>query len=652
VLYFLLRVTKKKLLVTFWLTWTATLLVCFPLYTHAKNEKKQLAQFNQIAEHVEVLKKTNLVLALKQLTVFDNLLDKLSVDQKLLYYKLVAEIYIEQNQYTKSNEFLNTGLSLAKHLSSPSILISELLYLRGFSFESLGDIIKATQDYKKGLEVAESLHNKVLIASGLINLGAIAYLTDDYQRSLILLNDAYNIAEQTDDDELKGNVNSELGIVYAYVYQEQKAMAYYQKSYEHFKQAGMLLSAHNSLNNIAINHNIKKEYSQAITVLQTIIAESNKDSPSSLMYSVYSSMAWAYLKKEQANAEAAYQYLLKAKQYIKATDQHDVQLQFHIDEAFILYQLTRYDEALVSINAAEKILANQQSLTQLKKQAYINIVNLRAKVSFEKKAFKDAYQLKSEVIKLTERLYEKEDSRSIAEVRLSLEGEQADIQSEILQNQQALHEASLVEAKFTNEEQRLYLVISALVTLAFAWLLVKLIQSQHKLNIATSIDSLTQIENRRSLMKSAQLAFNHAKNRQNQLSILMIDIDHFKFINDNLGHHCGDEVLKIIAQLSATMLRKSDVLGRYGGEEFMVCLPNTELTSAIEIAQRIRLCIEQHDWQFSIDKLTVSVSIGVSSLRIEGRQTESVNDLYSLIKIADEQLYRAKFTGRNKVCSQ
>jgi len=645
-------VAKKKWLVSVWLTWTATLLVCFPLHAHAKNEKNQLTQFTQIAKQVEILKKTNLALALKQLSFFDNQLDKLSVDQQLLYYKLVAEIYIEQNQYTKSHATLNSGLSLAKHLSSPSILISELLYLRGFSFESLGDITKATQDYKKGLEVAESLHDKVLIASGLVNLGAIAYLTDDYQGSLILLNDAYNIAEQTDDDELKGNVNSELGIVYAYVYQEQKAMAYYQKSYLHFKQAGMLLAAHNSLNNIAINHNIKKEYPKAITVLQTIIAESNKDSPSSLMYSVYSSMAWAYLKKEQANAEAAYQYLLKAKQYIKATEQHDVQLQFYIDQAFILYQLARYDETLVSINAAEKILASQQSLTQLKKQAYINIVNLRAKVSFKQKTFKDAYLLKSEVIELTELLYEKEDSRSIAEVRLSLESEQADLQSEILQNQQALHEASLVEAKLANEEQRLYLIITALVALAFAWLLVKLVQSQHKLKIATSIDSLTQIENRRSLMKSAQLAFNQAKNRQNHLSLLMIDVDHFKFINDNLGHHCGDEVLKEIAQLSATMLRKSDVLGRYGGEEFMVCLPNTPLTSAIEIAQRIRLSIEQHDWNFSIDKLTVSVSIGVSTLRSEDRGTASVNDLYSLIKAADEQLYQAKFAGRNKACSK
>jgi len=643
--------TKKKWLVIFKLIWAVTLTSCFSLSAHEKTELNQLAEFNQVAEQVEILKKTNLVLALKRLSIFENKLNQLSVDQQLLYYKLKGDIYTDQNQYTKAYSTLSIGLALAKHLSSPSILISELLYLRGFTFESLGDMAKATKDYKKGLEVAESLHDKVFIAQGLVNLGAIAYLTDDYPRSLILLNDAYNIAEQTDDNELKGSVNSELGIVYAYVYQDEQAMAYYQQSYLHYKKSGMLLAAHNSLNNIAANHNQKKKYQLAIEVLQTIIAESNKDSPSSLMYSVYSGMAWANLKKEESNAEAAYQYLLKAKEYITETEQHNVVLQFYTIQAFILFELERYDETLASITEAENILAKHKSLTQHRKQVNSSLVNLRAKVSFKQKDFKKAYLLKSEVIDLTDRIYEQEDSQTIANVRLTLESEQADLQSDMLQNQQALYEGSLVEAKLANKEQRFYLIISALIFLAFAWLLVRLIQSQHKLKIATSIDSLTQIENRRSLMTSAQLAFNQGKNRNNHLSILMIDIDHFKYINDNLGHHCGDDVLKTIAQLTASMLRKSDVFGRYGGEEFMVCLPKTAMNSAIEIAQRIRLCIEQHDWGFSIDNLTVNVSIGVATFNGDDAQEGKISDLSTLIKLADEQLYLAKFSGRNKVCA-
>ena len=626
-------------------------MVLITSFSLSAQESEKLNQFNQITEQVELLKKTNLVLAFKKLSVFDEHLTNLTIDQQLLYYKLLAEIYLEQNQNNKANNTLNIGLNLAKQLASPSILISELLYLRGFSYESLGDISKATKDYKQGLEVAESLHDKVQIAAGLINLGAIAYLTDDYERSLILLNDAYNIAEQTDDDELKGSVNSELGILHGYIYQDKKSMDFYQQSYLHFKKAGMLLSAHNSLINIATHHNVKKNYQLAIDVLQTIIDESDKDSPSSIMFSAYSAMAWAHLKKEQPNAEAAYQYLLKAKPYLEATDEHNAQLQFYFDQAFVLHELARYGEALTSINSAEKILLNFEPLTFLEKYTYINLVNLRGKVYFEQKNFQKAYTAKTEVINLTKKVYESEDDSSIAKVRLKLESEQADLQNNILKNQQALHEVSLTEAKIANDEQRLYLIISALVTLAFAWLLVKLIQSQHKLKIATNIDPLTQISNRRSLMKSAQLAFNKARSKQTSLSVLMIDIDHFKAINDKWGHQVGDEVLKGVAEIGRVMMRKSDVFGRYGGEEFMVCLPNATITTAVEIAQRIRRCIEQYDWQL-VDKLNVNVSVGVASLNVERLKYETKYNLSELISDADNQLYQAKSSGRNKVCAK
>jgi len=123
-------------------------------------------------------------------------------------------------------------INIVIRLASPSIVISELLYLKGFALESLGGITQATKEYKKGLEVAESLHNKIQVASGLINLGAIAYLTNDLKRSLVLLNDAYKIAGKTNDEELKGTVNTDLGIVYAHLRQDEQSIDYYQQAKE------------------------------------------------------------------------------------------------------------------------------------------------------------------------------------------------------------------------------------------------------------------------------------------------------------------------------------------------------------------------------------------------------------------------------------
>jgi diguanylate cyclase (GGDEF)-like protein len=123
----------------------------------------------------------------------------------------------------------------------------------------------------------------------------------------------------------------------------------------------------------------------------------------------------------------------------------------------------------------------------------------------------------------------------------------------------------------------------------------------------------------------------------------MIDIDNLKSINHRLGHTVGDAVLKQVATLVASIMRKNDVFGRFGGEEFIVCLPNTSSEFAMDIAERIRLCIQEHTWQLdNVDN--VCVSIGLAYL-------ENDIDLIRLISCADEQLYQAKASGRNRVCS-
>lgn len=605
-------------------------------------QTSNINQFNLIAEQVEELKKTDLAKSLKVLKTFEHKLEHLDTEQNLIYFKLISEIYIEQNKYTTALQAINKGLKVAKKLASPSILISEILYLKGFAYESLGDTSQATKEYKKGLEVAGSLHDNVQIAAGLINLGAIAYLTDNYERSLVLLHDAYNIAIQTDDEELKGTVNTELGIVYSHLIEDEQSMAYYQQSYAHFKKAGMLLAAHNSLNNIAINHIYNRKYQEAINTFNIIISESNKDSPSDSMFSVYTGMSWAHLRKKDSNPEAAYEYLMMAKQYLQFTEKLDFRIQFYLDEAIVLYELERYDEVLQSIATFERLMTESKEISLVKKQNYIYLVEVKASVYHKQKLFEKAYKTQSQVIELTDKLYENEDNRSIAKVRLRLEAEQADKKSQQLQDQQAYYEENLLQAELESKQQRSFLVISALVALAFAWVLIKLVQSQQKLKIASSIDSLTGIKNRRSLMKKSQQAFKSAQARSNPLSILMIDVDHFKSINDRLGHSSGDKVLAQVARLGEAMMRKSDIYGRLGGEEFLVCLPKSELSSALEIAERIRENVSQYAWQFSeLDSVTVSV--GVASL-------DGDSDLLSLIKRADLQLYQAKASGRNKVC--
>lgn len=167
------------------------------------------------------------------------------------------------------------------------------------------------------------------------------------------------------------------------------------------------------------------------------------------------------------------------------------------------------------------------------------------------------------------------------------------------------------------------------------------------------LDRLTGTHNRDYLMKRLTQEIERANRFRLPISLLILDIDNFKAVNDTLGHLQGDAVLKIIAKIVKKEVRAMDLVGRYGGEEFLIMLPETgygeEATSAtgsLLVAERIRKAIYDEFCQMQ-KPLNLTVSIGVSVRRMPEHQQMTATEL---IRLADEQLYRAKTTGKNKVC--
>jgi len=157
-------------------------------------------------------------------------------------------------------------------------------------------------------------------------------------------------------------------------------------------------------------------------------------------------------------------------------------------------------------------------------------------------------------------------------------------------------------------------------------------------------DPLTGVANRRRFYHALDVECLRFTRNHNPLSLLMIDLDYFKEVNDEYGHSVGDAVLRIVAQLLLLCLRKTDLLARYGGEEFSVLLPETPLEGARLIAERIRQTISQHPIVADGCHVNVSVSVGVAS---HADDKEAVAE--TLLKKADLALYRAKALGRNRV---
>ncbi len=168
---------------------------------------------------------------------------------------------------------------------------------------------------------------------------------------------------------------------------------------------------------------------------------------------------------------------------------------------------------------------------------------------------------------------------------------------------------------------------------------------QEKLEIEATTDPLTGLFNRRFFFKLADKFLSKAIRHNEPLSLIMLDIDLFKEINDEYGHPVGDQVIQFIAYKAKSLLRKEDIIARIGGEEYVVLLPNTNGKVARLIAEKIRISIDSEcitgDWSGNIYP---KISLGISTY------TEGDSEFHEIYARSDKALYQAKFTGRNKSC--
>lgn len=167
---------------------------------------------------------------------------------------------------------------------------------------------------------------------------------------------------------------------------------------------------------------------------------------------------------------------------------------------------------------------------------------------------------------------------------------------------------------------------------------------ERSLKLMSQLDGLTEVNNRRFLDTRLEEEFNRFKRTGRKFALAMVDIDNFKYVNDTFGHHFGDLVLKRMSQTCSSNLRTSDILARFGGEEFCIVLPDTDQEGAMVICERIRLAVESMRVACNNDaEVPITVSIGVAV-------TDSSLESYErLLKNSDAALYASKANGKNRV---
>ncbi|WP_438449191.1 diguanylate cyclase [Gorillibacterium sp. sgz5001074] len=173
----------------------------------------------------------------------------------------------------------------------------------------------------------------------------------------------------------------------------------------------------------------------------------------------------------------------------------------------------------------------------------------------------------------------------------------------------------------------------------------RLKEREDLLKVMASKDGLTGVYNHALLMEWLSKELAKLPRTGGCLSYIMMDIDHFKGVNDTYGHQAGDQILKGLTRLVETSIRGSDILGRYGGEEFGLILPETPLDEAVQVGNKLRKIIETHPFHSGSIPISITISMGIAAVNHGGAGREAV----SLIEQADKALYEAKRRGRNRV---
>jgi diguanylate cyclase (GGDEF)-like protein len=351
----------------------------------------------------------------------------------------------------------------------------------------------------------------------------------------------------------------------------------------------------------------------------------------------------ALVEKKSANSKVKIEDLLSQLEEISATFNAAEHYLIFLIHGLIAHQSYQNEQAIIwlekTVELRDEIPAKQLNLPHFSKANFIFAKSLALLGDF-----KQAFEYKKKYIQDGYRYFDETRIEKIEDLNKIYETDHKIKQNELLVNQNKIKRLKIIAAENKQFSQQRNIIILVITVIVFFILLLKQIKVRKKLKYLAKTDSLTHLYNRRTLFEKGAEAVKLAKNEKQSLSVILLDVDFFKNINDNYGHDIGDEVIKIIAELGSETMRSRDLFARLGGEEFAGILPGVGCDEAKAIAERLREKVANKDLTKLNIKQELTVSIGVASL-------DQVNTSFDeLLNAADIAMYYAKANGRNRVC--
>jgi len=575
-------------------------------------------------------------LAYQQLKSIDESLFSEDPENKLWWLVRKAQCEDLLYFYSEFNKTLQQAVDLATD-STPIELQARINHFQGLKLQRDGGYVKSRKYFSKAMELADKGGFSHLYVNAKLELAYTHSLSDLFETSLKDMQEAYVEAFALNDHFLIAMINEAYGAIYGYVRQNEKSLEYYEKALETYERLGYKAHIAEAIYGIASTYRYWKKYDLASEKFRLYQQKISYTPNTNITY--FGSYGLGMTLAEQGECQQALDVIEQALK-LEGLDDYDAEL--YKRKASCLIQLNQLVEAEEALNNAKKLFLKLSEL--LGTVWHLEVNKIEGTLEYAKGNYQDGYQLlESYYTKYTDVLIENSSYR-VASIRAAMEIERQALEK-ALSSQRSKAELLEIKSQEQKSLQQSYFIIF-LLTLLVIVIAVITYQYFHNKKVAllSITDALSGLYNRRYSFNYLDKLIQRTSITSSGLSIIVLDIDDFKHINDTYGHPSGDKVIEEVVKLSLQVLRGEDIMGRIGGEEFLCVLPRTDIKQSQIIAERMRESIYQHQFYSEAgEPLQVTMSFGIATLKADNQDAKV---LYSQ---ADKALYQAKKSGKNCV---
>ena len=520
--------------------------------------------------------------------------------------------------------------------TSGYIRAMSLMY-SGIRLQREGEYREAVSTLSNAVEIAKSNRLDTVAVMSLVELAYALSLEEKYESALLEVNKAYRIADGNQSVFLKGLVEEGNAVVLGYMSKYEQSIKHYLLANEFYAKAGYPFYIGESAYGLASTYRYQGDFDAALDWYHRYHAAVEKFKSDYSLFYYYYGLAMTYA--QQGNCQLSLDSMTKV---LHLTEFKDYKAELYKKMAYCTALLGDFTAAEAALDQARRIYHDIPELAGTSWSLEVDKIN--SQVLLMKGQPQEAYRILEQYYQDYFSVHEKNSSERLEFLRLTIQKEREKIEIEKLAQQAKLQKLQLKDQLRTNEIQKMWLIGAFSLGVITLFIAVWQYRMSLKLKALSVTDELTGLANRRFIFEKIRRALKRKATDKTHHTVMLIDVDNLKPINDKYGHQIGDKVLKLVADTGLALLRDEDCLARIGGDEFMLFMSRTNAEQENAIAKRILDKLSKVDVKVDDEQaITISVSIGLTSII---GHNDSLDTIFSQV---DSALYQAKTAGRNSI---